>query len=152
MEGQTKTNILNAETWVRLLYMIVFVLLSFVARMVIWVVAVLQFLLVLVTGGGNSNLRDLGQGTSKWSYQAFLFLTFNSNHKPFPFADWPEIDQLEESEIIIADEIVDSTESADVDDVPTFIDGEAEPEVKATDTGSETKVETEAEITKVDKP
>ena len=92
MEDQTKTNILNAETWMRLLYMTVFVLLSFVARMVIWVVAVLQFLLVLVTGEGNLNLRDLGQGTSKWTYQAFLFLTFNSDEKPFPFSDWPEIE------------------------------------------------------------
>ena len=68
MEDQTKTNILNTETWMRLLYMIVFVLLSFVARMVIWVVAVLQFLLVLITGEGNPNLRDLGQGRKAISF------------------------------------------------------------------------------------
>ena len=42
MEQQTKTNLLNPETWIRLLYMIVFGLLSVLARMVVWVVAVLQ--------------------------------------------------------------------------------------------------------------
>ena len=150
MEGQTKTNILNAETWIRLLYMIVFVLLSFVARMVIWVVAALQFLLVLITGEGNPNLRDLGQGTSKWSYQAFLFLTFNSDDKPFPFSDWPEIEPPEQNEIIVAGEVVDGTESTDVDDVPTFVDGEAELDVKETDAVSDTKIETGT--TSPDKP
>ena len=147
MEGQTKTNILNTETWIRLLYMIVFVLLSFVARIVVWVVAVLQFLLVLITGEGNPNLRDLGQGTSKWTYQAFLFLTFNSDDKPFPFADWPKI----EPEAIATGEMPVSDENANIDDVPTFVDSEtgveAETEVVVettdpdVDSSSETKTE-----------
>lgn len=143
MEDQTKTNILNTETWMRLLYMIVFVLLSFVARMVIWVVAVLQFLLVLITGEGNPNLRDLGQGTSKWTYQAFLFLTFNSDEKPFPFSDWPEI----EPEVKAAGETHASDENTNVDDVPTFVDSETEVEAVVetinsdVDSNSETKVE-----------
>lgn len=139
MEDQTKTNILNAETWMRLLYMIVFVLLSFVARMVIWVVAVLQFLLVLITGEGNPNLRDLGQGTSKWTYQAFLFLTFNRDEKPFPFSDWPEI----EAEVIAAGEMHASDENANVDDVPTFVDGEAVVEATEPDADSSLKTKSE---------
>jgi len=139
MEDQTKTNIINAETWMRLLYMIVFVLLSFVARMVIWVVAVLQFLLVLITGEGNPNLRDLGQGTSKWTYQAFLFLTFNRDEKPFPFSDWPEV----EPEVIAAGEMPVSDENANVDDVPTFVDGEAVVEATEPDADSSLKTKSE---------
>lgn len=143
MEDQTKTNILNAETWMRLLYMIVFVLLSFVARMVIWVVAVLQFLLVLITGGGNPNLRDLGQGTSKWTYQAFLFLTFNIDEKPFPFSDWPEI----EPEVKAAGETHASDENTNVDDVPTFVDSETEVEavVETIDPVVDSSLEVKAE-------
>ncbi len=38
MEQQTKTNLLNVHTWIRLLYMVLFGVLSVVARMVIWVV------------------------------------------------------------------------------------------------------------------
>jgi len=129
MEQQTKTHLLNPETWIRLLYMIVFGLLSILARMVVWIVAVLQFLLVLITGADNKNLRDLGQGAAKWTYQAFLFLTFNSNDKPFPFSDWPEIEESEDNEVITslssAEEEI-SAESAGVDDVPTFVDNDEE--------------------------
>ena len=120
MEQQTKTNLLNKETWLRLLYMAVFGLLSFVARIVIWVVAVLQFLLVLITGEGNSNLRDLGQGASKWTYQAYMFVTFNSDNKPFPFSDWPEIDQQEG--ISATSDTAGVSEPEDADEVPAFID------------------------------
>jgi hypothetical protein len=133
MEQQTKTNLLNIETWVRLLYMLVFGLLSVVARMVIWIVAILQFLLVLLTGTGNDNLRDLGQGTSKWVYQAFLFLTFNSDDKPFPFSDWPEVDatptEEQQTDDVIEAEFIEAktTEKpADADDVPAFVDTEDE--------------------------
>jgi hypothetical protein len=133
MEEQTKTNLLNTETWVRLLYMLVFGLLSVVARMVIWVVAILQSLLVLVTGAGNDNLRDLGQGTSKWVYQAFLFITFNNEDKPFPFSDWPEVDvpmaeEQQTDDVIEAEFVTTETtgEPTDLDDVPTFVDTEDE--------------------------
>jgi hypothetical protein len=129
MEQQTKTHLLDPETWIRLLYRIVFGLLSILARMVVWIVAVLQFLLVLITGADNKNLRDLGQGAAKWTYQAFLFLTFNSNDKPFPFSDWPEIEESEDNEVITslssAEEEI-SAESAGVDDVPTFVDNDEE--------------------------
>ncbi|MDX2464023.1 MAG: DUF4389 domain-containing protein [Porticoccus sp.] len=138
MEQQTKTNLLNVETWIRLLYMVVFGFLSILARMVVGIVAVLQFLLVLITGKDNSNLRDLGQGTSKWTYQAFLFLTFNSDEKPFPFSDWPEIDSKmgangEFTAKNLAEDTSDSNKTSvviesesSVDDVPTFVEGEDE--------------------------
>jgi hypothetical protein len=129
MEQQTKTYLLNSETWIRLLYMIVFGLLSILARMVVWIVAVLQFLLVLITGADNKNLRDLGQGASKWTYQAFLFLTFNSDVKPFPFSDWPEIEEPEDNGVIASlssDEEESSSEPAGVDDVPAFVDNDTE--------------------------
>lgn len=126
MEQQTKTNLLNPDTWIRLLYMIVFGLLSVLARMVVWVVAVLQFLLVLVTGRDNTNLRDLGQGASKWTYQAFLFVTFNSDEKPFPFSDWPEIDspEIDSTDTEPESDVQTSTssESTNIDDVPTFVE------------------------------
>jgi len=129
MEQQTKTYLLNSETWIRLLYMIVFGLLSILARMVVCIVAVLQFLLVLITGADNKNLRDLGQGASRWTYQAFLFLTFNSDDKPFPFSDWPEIEEPEDNGVIASlssDEEKSFSEPAGVDDVPAFVDNDTE--------------------------
>jgi len=142
MEQQTKTNLTNPDIWIRLIYMFLFAMMLMVARMVIWVVAVLQFLLVLVAGEDNVNLRNLGQGVAKWSYQALLFLTFNSDDKPFPFSDWPEIDEAQEPEVILASE---SGEGAD--NVPTF----TEADRTETETVTDSEVESEKK-TEDDKP
>ena len=85
----------NSNTWIRFAYMLLFTVLLMAARLLITIVAVLQFLLVLVTGSDNENLRNLGQGLGKWVYQTVLFLTFNSEDKPFPFDEWPTIDATE---------------------------------------------------------
>lgn len=95
MSEQNETNLTNTELWVRLVYMVVFALLLTIARLMIWAVAALQFLLVLFTRQDNTNLRKLGQGATLWIMQAHLFLTFNSEDKPFPFSDWPELAERE---------------------------------------------------------
>lgn len=83
------SNFANADLWFRLLYMIVFGLFSWLARIAILVIALLQFLLVLFTGTGNSNLRAAGEGIARWTQQTYLFLSFASDEKPYPFQDWP---------------------------------------------------------------
>lgn len=117
-----KTHLTNPATWVRLGFMLVFALLLMAGRLVISIIAVMQFALVLVTGSDNENLRNLGQGLGKWIYQALMFLTFNSEEKPFPFDEWPTIDPSEGYSVKSADDIeegefVDAQES---DDVPSF--------------------------------
>lgn len=117
-----KTHLTNPATWVRLGFMLVFALLLMAGRLVISIIAVMQFTLVLVTGSDNENLRNLGQGLGKWIYQALMFLTFNSEEKPFPFDEWPTIDPSEGYSVKSADDIeegefVDAQES---DDVPSF--------------------------------
>ena len=51
--------------------------------------------MVLITGKDNDNLRNFGQGVSKWVSQGLLFLTFNSETKPYPFSEWPETEATE---------------------------------------------------------
>jgi len=121
-----KTHLTNPATWVRLGFMLVFALLLMAGRLVISIIAVMQFALVLVTGSDNENLRNLGQGLGKWIYQALMFLTFNSEEKPFPFDEWPTIDPSEGYSVKSADDIeegefVDAQES---DDVPSFTTSE----------------------------
>ena len=90
MEEKIKMNILNQDTWLRGVFMILFGLLSFISRLILIAISVLQFILLACTGSLNENLKKLGETISIWSYQAFLFLTYNTNEKPFPFSDWPK--------------------------------------------------------------
>lgn len=82
-------NLTNPDLWIRLVYMILFGLLTFLARMVVLVVAAIQFLLVLFAGQGNHNLKVLGDGIAQWTDQAYRFLSFADEQKPYPFQDWP---------------------------------------------------------------
>ena len=50
----------SSSTWVRLAYMLFFGLLIAVGRMVLGIVVLGQFLMVLITGNDNDNLRNLG--------------------------------------------------------------------------------------------
>ncbi|MCV6603689.1 MAG: DUF4389 domain-containing protein [Porticoccaceae bacterium] len=94
-QNQWQTNLLNVNVWLRLLFMVFALICLWVARIILWVVVVFQFLLVLIAGHDNDNLRNFGQGLSKWVYQCLLFLTFNSEEKPFPFNEWPTVEPTE---------------------------------------------------------
>lgn len=119
-----KISLLNANTWIRGAYMLLFGLLLVAARLIISIVVVVQFLFVLFAGSDNDNLRNLGQGLGKWVYQTLMFLTFNSQEKPFPFDEWPaveasdgysasQVDDIEEGEFVDAEDVVN-------DDIPSF--------------------------------
>jgi hypothetical protein len=130
-----KIPLTNCNTWIRLAYMLLFTVLLMAARLVIGLVVIVQFLLVLVIGSDNENLRNLGQGLAKWVYETVMFLTFNSEEKPFPFEEWPsveatagysannsketEAEDVEDAEYIEAEDVAD-------DDIPSFTSGESE--------------------------
>ena len=90
MNDDIKQKILDKNTWLRGLFMLLFILISGVARFVIAVVVLFQFFSVLFTGNTNAQLLTLGQNLSTYIYQITLFLTFNSEWRPFPFGDWPD--------------------------------------------------------------
>lgn len=121
----------NVNTWIRLTYMVLFALLVMAARLLVSIVVILQFALVLVFGRDNENLRNLGQGLGKWVYQAIMFLTFNSNDKPFPFDEWPVLDPSEGYSVSTPEEVedvefVDAESDLDVsdEDIPSFTAGD----------------------------
>ncbi|MDP6198189.1 MAG: DUF4389 domain-containing protein [Porticoccaceae bacterium] len=122
--SENKIPFANIDTWVRFAYMVLYTVLLLAARLVISILVLVQFLFVLLSGKDNENLRNLGQGLGKWVYQTIMFLTFNTENKPFPFDEWPLIDPSEGYEVRSA-ETVDDAEFVEVDeandeDVPSF--------------------------------
>jgi len=80
----------SSTTWLRLVFMLVSCVLISLASFVGAAVVVLGFLSVLFTGETNQQLQQLGKSLGSYIYQICLYLTFNSETKPFPFgADWP---------------------------------------------------------------
>jgi hypothetical protein len=85
-----KNNLRRQSTWLRLFFMLVVILLYWVARLVVGMVVLLQFFWVLFTGETNKSLERLGQSLATYTYQIIRYLTYNTEERPFPFdLDWP---------------------------------------------------------------
>jgi len=83
-------NLKSQSTWMRGLYMLLYLVFARIAELVLMVVIVFQFLLKLFTGDTNDRLLKLGQGLSTYIYQTLQYLTFNSEYQPYPFGAWPK--------------------------------------------------------------
>ena len=89
-KGQLEQNLKRRSTWLRLIFMIVFVAIYALTRVVFGAVVIFQFLWVLFTAETNKNLTELGQSLSTYTYQIMRYLSFNSDEKAFPFdKEWP---------------------------------------------------------------
>ncbi|MFC1536299.1 DUF4389 domain-containing protein [Pseudomonadota bacterium] len=89
MTDELKEHVKDSSVWVRLLFMVLFAVLYWVAEVVLAVVVLFQFLSVLFTGQKNEKVLSFGAQLSTYAYQIFRYLTYNSEEKPFPLGDWP---------------------------------------------------------------
>lgn len=88
--GDIEDNLKSRSTWLRLLFMIVLAFIYGLSRIVVGAVVVLQFLWVLFTGETNERMTVFGKSLATYTYQILLYLTYNSDERPFPFdLDWP---------------------------------------------------------------
>jgi|TARA_B100000315_G_scaffold184241_1_gene173255 hypothetical protein len=89
-------NFKQVSAWIRVLFMFAFaIVLYLVIAPTILVLMIVQALFVIITGDSNSNLRFLGAALSKYIFQILQFLSYISNTKPFPFSDFPKVDNDE---------------------------------------------------------
>jgi len=80
----TKTNI-----WKRGVAMLFFGFLAGFARLAISLIAIFQFVSLLLTEKPNTLLVKFAQSLNTYLYQINQFLTVNSERYPFPFSSWP---------------------------------------------------------------
>ena len=90
---QIVDNLKQSSSWIRVLFMLGYAILLYVIiAPVIIVLMIVQALFVLITGTYNSNLKYFGAALAQYVQQIFLFISYNSELKPFPFADFPGFD------------------------------------------------------------
>lgn len=91
MFDTVKAELSKSEKWLRALYMILFIVIVELTKALLFAIVILQFLLVLFSSTPNSNLLRFSKALSYYVYESYLFLTYNTETKPFPFGDWPKI-------------------------------------------------------------
>ena len=139
MDQQLKQNLVSGKHWSRLAFMVLFAIFIQVASIVMGVVVVLQFVFAVITGQDNLNLRRFGDVLSQFIFQCLQFLTYVSDEKPFPFAEWPVSDIVEpipsdnasDYEAVIEDDPIEHApvkENTDTYDVNDEKDAVIEPD------------------------
>ncbi len=83
----------------RLLYMILFFVVLRICGFLLFLTAVVQFMIRLFTGSNHSGVKDFGDSLSQYIYANSRFLSFQTEKKPFPFSEWPSPDTGEQEVI-----------------------------------------------------
>jgi hypothetical protein len=88
MDEQINFNLTQLNTWKRIFFMLIFSAIGSLVRMTLWFVILLQVASTLLTGKANPNILNFGRSLSVYTYHILLFLTFNTETRPFPFSEW----------------------------------------------------------------
>lgn len=89
-EHSLAKNLKSKSIWMRLLFMLALTLIYSLSRIVVGAVIVAQFIWVLLTADSNPKLLLFGKSLATYTNQVILYLTFNTEERPFPFdSDWP---------------------------------------------------------------
>lgn len=89
-DSKWEEHVKSRQTWMRLLFMILFAAITSLVGFVLGAVVLIQFLVTLFSGQPNPNLKALGQGLATYCYEIIQFLCYNTERQPFPFTEWPE--------------------------------------------------------------
>jgi hypothetical protein len=90
MNEQTKAG--NRNLLMRALFMLLMMLAYQLSVSLLFILAVIQFLIVLLNDAPNERLMRFGRSVGAYLNQVVQFLTFASGETPFPFSNWPEGD------------------------------------------------------------
>ena len=79
----------HSNIWIRGLFMLLMALILHVAGTVLFIIALIQFVIMLVSDAPNARLVSFGRSLGRYLQQIAYFLTFANEEMPFPFSDWP---------------------------------------------------------------
>ncbi len=79
------------ELWIRFLYMIGYWFLGNIAFSVAIFLAALQFVVVLITGNKNEELRSFSRNLIQYVWECLAFVIFARDEKPFPLGRFPSV-------------------------------------------------------------
>lgn len=151
MSDELREHITDSNIWLRLVFMLLFAVIFGATRLILVCVIAVQFLWVLFSGNKNEQLLSFASQLATFLYQTYRYLSFNTEKRPFPFAEWPSDAPLLDDAMPEA-EVVEETPAAQPADkqepeISKPAEEEAvEPEVvenDAVDAASESGIESE---------
>ena len=129
-------NLKRPSLWKRVFFTLGFALLfNIILVPLVLLMVLVQVAFSLFAGEKNSNLADLSEKLVAYLVEVLGFLLFTTEHKPFPFNDFPGLGEINTSAEDVVESEIARSESAQVSesDERVSAEGEAERENEDTD-------------------
>jgi hypothetical protein len=86
-----ETKIDERKKWVsRLLHTILYLIIGRFIAMVLFVIAITQFIYLWLTGEPNDKILSFTKNLSEYAKELVSYVSFNTDEKPWPMGDWPD--------------------------------------------------------------
>jgi hypothetical protein len=89
MSEKLKKQLMVTDKWLRALFMILFIIISWIAKWIVSIIAIFQFIYTLLTGNPLKTVMPFSDSLGQYIFQIIQYLTYVSEEKPFPFTNWP---------------------------------------------------------------
>jgi hypothetical protein len=89
MDSKLKAKLSSKNKWIKALYILLFLAITFIVKLIIWFITAFQFITVLFTDHPNKMLLEFSEHLSVYIAQIFRFLAYNTEEKPYPFSALP---------------------------------------------------------------
>jgi hypothetical protein len=87
LEEQIRTQITDINTWLRLFYMALFMVVFYIVYAITCVVGIIQFFAGIFTGKTLASLSEFNAKLSDYARDVVAYITYASSKKPFPFKE-----------------------------------------------------------------
>jgi hypothetical protein len=84
----------NPIFWKRFLFIVLFTVAYIFAEATVWAVIIFLIFYNLFTGNSNERAVTFGRQASAYIYHMLLYLTYNTEERPFPYTDWPKPERM----------------------------------------------------------
>ena len=88
---ETQTNEQIKAGWERVLYTMLYLIIVRFISMVLFVIAICQFIYSWVIGEPNEKLSHFTKGLAEYTKELVAYVGFNTEKKPWPSGEWPEV-------------------------------------------------------------
>jgi hypothetical protein len=75
---------------VRLLYSLLFGIIAYFALLLVFALAVIQFIVLAITGKANEELKGFCSSLVQYIWELLAFITFVRDDQPFPMGPFPK--------------------------------------------------------------
>ena len=86
-----KTNGREKPGLSRALYTILFLIIIRLISMVLFVIAITQYIYSWLTGEPNDKILYFTEGLAEYSKELVSYVGFNTDEKPWPVGEWPDV-------------------------------------------------------------